>query len=97
MESRQHIRDEQLAMIANWQQSGQSQKQFCLQNNIAYHIFHYWYKVYRNQQADHSGSFVAVKIAATASQSHVELQLTDGRRIVFHQPVSADFLKALIA
>lgn len=96
MENRQHIRDEQLAMIATWQQSGQSQKQFCLQNNIAYHVFHYWYKVYRKQAPALSGSFVAVKIA-TELQSNVELHLTDGRYIVFRQPVSADFLKALIA
>lgn len=96
MESSQPTREHQLAMITSWQQSGQSQKQFCLQNNIAYHVFHYWYKVYRNQQAAGKGSFVAVNIAAE-HQSNIELHLTDGRRIIFHQPVSADFLKALIA
>ena len=96
MENRQQTRDHQLAMIATWQQSGQSQKQFCLQNNIAYHVFHYWYKVYRNQVSANSGSFVTLNIT-TELQSNVELHLTNGRRLVFHQPVSADFLKALIA
>lgn len=96
MERRQQTKEQQLAMIATWQQSGQSQKQFCLQNNIAYHVFHYWYKVYRNQVAANSGSFVAVNIAPQL-QSNIELHLTNGNRIVFHQAVSADFLKALIA
>ena len=96
MESREKVRDHQFAMITTWQQSGQSQKQYCLQNNIAYHVFHYWYKVFRNQTSADKGSFVAVNIG-TELQPNVELHLTDGRRIVFHQPVSAHFLKALIA
>lgn len=96
MQSKQQIREHHLAMIANWQQSGQNQKQFCLQNNIAYHVFHYWYKVYRSKQTVTDGSFVAVQIAPQL-QANVEMHFTDGRRIVFYQPVSADFLKALVA
>lgn len=96
MESKEQTRDHHFLMIASWQQSGQSQKQFCLQNNIAYHVFHYWYKIYRDQQPASSGSFVALGIASQY-QANVEVHLTDGRRIVFNQPVSADFLKALIA
>lgn len=95
MESKQQIREQYFKIIVAWQQSGQNQKQFCLQNDVAYHIFHYWYKVYRNQASAGSGSFVAVNIAPQL-QAAAELHLTDGRRIVFHQPVSADFLKALI-
>lgn len=94
--SKEIIREQQFAMINSWQQSGQSQKQYCLQNNIAYHVFHYWYKVYRSEQDVTEGSFVAVKVSPQV-QANVELHLTGGRRIVFHQPVSADFLKALIA
>ena len=96
MESRPQVRDQEFAMIAAWQQSGQSQKQFCLQNNIVYHVFHYWYKIYRDQQPAGNGSFVRLNIAPQL-QANVELHLTDGKRIIFHQPVSAEFLKALIA
>lgn len=95
MESKQQIREQYFKLIAAWQQSGQNQKQFCLQNNVPYHVFHYWYKAYRNQASVGSGSFVAVNIASQL-QATAELHLTDGRRIIFHQPVSADFLKALI-
>lgn len=96
MESKEQHRQEQFAMIAKWRQSGQSQKQFCLQNNIAYHIFHYWYKIYRAKQSAGTGSFVTLKIAPQP-QATVEIYLTDGRRIIFHQPVSIDYLKALIS
>lgn len=96
MESREQVRDRQFAMIASWQQSGQSQKQFCLQNNISYHVFHYWYKVYRNPGSASIGSFVGLNIEPQL-QANVEVHLTDGKRIAFHQPVSVDFLKALIA
>ena len=95
MESREQLREDRFAMIASWQQSGQSQKQFCLQNNIGYHIFHYWYKVYRDGQPASNGPFVALDIPPQ-QQANVEVHFTDGRRIVFHQPVSVDFLKALI-
>jgi hypothetical protein len=72
-----------IAMIACWQQSGESHK-FCLQNNIAYHVFHYRYKVYRNQASANNGSFVAVNIS-TELQPNVDLRLTDGKCICFHQ------------
>lgn len=96
MESKAYHRQQQLAMIASWQQSGISQKQYCLQNNIAYHIFHYWYKIYRADQPADSGSFVTLNIGPQPP-ANVEIYLTDGRRIIFHQPVSADYLKVLIA
>lgn len=93
---REQQRAEQFAILEEWQQSGLNQKQFCLSKNIPYSSFHYWYKVFRQQHVVCSGSFVALQVEPQV-QSSVELQLTDGRRIIFHQPVSADFLKALIA
>jgi len=96
MESKEQYRQQQLAMIAAWQQSGQSQQEYCLQNNIIYHRFHYWYKVYRDNQSADNGSFVALNITPPA-QGNLELHLADGRRILFHQPVSVEYLKALIA
>ena len=96
MDSKEQDHQEHFAMIAAWQQSGLSQKQYCLQNNVAYHKFHYWYKVYRDQQSAGNSSFVALNITPHA-QGNLELHLADGKRIIFHQPVSVEFLKALIA
>ena len=86
-----------LTMITGWQVSGLSQKEYCVLHNIRYYIFHYWYKRFKDQ-ASHgpSASFIAIQ-AAPATSGHIELFFAEGKRIVFHQPVSADFLKVLIA
>ena len=97
LQNREQLRQQNLAMIADWQQSGLSQKQYCLQNNIAYHIFHYWYKRCRNKEAaPGAGGFTPVTVNAASFNGCVELQLPDGKKILFHQPVAADYLKALI-
>lgn len=89
--------------ISRWQQSGLTQKAWCEKNNVAYGTFHYWYKRYRmqdgNDSADHgdAGSFVQLMAdTSPASASGCELLLSEGKRLVFHQPVSAEFLKTLI-
>ena len=101
MASKQQTRDQHFAMITLWKQSGQSQKQFCLQNNIAYHIFHYWYKRYRNEQSNSSEpAFIPLNVKPSFSDAtcaNIEVVLADGKRILFHQPVSTDFLKAVIS
>jgi len=77
-----------------WQDSGLSQKKFCEQENIPYHVFHYWYKVYRNKDKPVGGSFVKLQVEPVC---RVEIICTDGKRLLFHEPVSADYLKALIS
>jgi len=98
MQTREQLQEQKYAMIEQWQQSGLSQKKYCQQNNIAYHHFHYWYKRHRNRQAaDSAAEFVPVMVDAASSASSIELQMPDGKKILFHQPISVDYLKALIA
>jgi hypothetical protein len=95
-------REEMFSMIRDWQQSGLSQKAYCEQHNVRYHVFHYWYKCFRQVQlpAKEEG-FIALNVQAACSANtlcaEVELLLADGRRVIFHQPVSIDYLKALIS
>ena len=42
------VREQMFEHINGWKQSGVTQKSFCEQANIPYHVFHYWYKVYRD-------------------------------------------------
>ena len=94
-------------MITCWQQSGLTQKDYCEQHSIRYHVFHYWYKKYRDAQlSDKQPGFVplqvtppssATVVTTPSSAAHTEIILPDGRRLLFHQPVSADYLKALIS
>lgn len=87
-------------LIAQWKTSGLSQKAFCLQYEVQYCVFHYWYKRYRqvhNIPTDNASSFIALHINdPLPTASHAELVFPDGRRLLFHQPVDAHFLKALI-
>jgi hypothetical protein len=86
--------------IGQWENSNQSQKRFCLEHNIRYYVFHYWLKKYHE---DHQGkkdkptSFVKLRVTQSAILAAAELVLPDGKRLLFHEPVSSDFLKSLIS
>lgn len=99
MRSNDHIRRQMFAHVAVWQQSGLTQRAYCMQNNIAYHVFHYWYKRYRDECAatgNKQSAFVQLQVQASSSNAVMELLLGDGRRLLFHQIVSSDYLKSLI-
>jgi deoxyribodipyrimidine photolyase len=93
--SRAELRRQRLQMIVNWQQSGLSQKEYCREHQIAYPVFHYWYKAWRKAQPMAPGTFTPVEVEAPL-QGHTELLLADGRRLIFHQVVDAAYLKALL-
>ena len=88
-------------MVESWKQSGLSQKAYCEQNQIRYHVFHYWYKRYRDEQLNNSDpTFIPLTVKpsfSNATCANIEVVLADGKRILFHQPVSCDFLKAVIS
>ncbi len=93
-------REEMFSMIRDWHQSGLSQKAYCEQHNIRYHVFHYWYKCFRDlQSSSRDEGFISLKIQPSANDScaYVELLLADGKRVLFHRPVSSDYLKVLIS
>jgi len=92
---------EMFSKIAEWQQSGLSQKAYCQQHTIPYHVFHYWYKRYRDAQPSIAAqsSFIPLQIASPviATTACMELVFTDGKRLLFHQPLSIDDLKTLLS
>lgn len=90
------LRDQKLGMITDWLQSGLSQKEFCKNHNIAYHIFHYWYKRYREQSRQKPGQFIPLQVNDTGSNKFMELHFVNGNRIIFYQIVSSDYLKSLL-
>lgn len=97
----QDVREQMFNLVNGWQQSGLSQKAYCEQNEIRYHVFHYWYKRFRDSQAANTeATFIPLQIKSlqpAIANAGIELWLTDGRRILFNQPVSADFIKAIIS
>lgn len=93
------VEQQMFDMISHWQQSGLSQKKYCVEQGIRYHVFHYWFKRYRDRNADNSqANFIPIQIKsseADARNAGIELILADGKRVLFHQPVSAAFIKAI--
>lgn len=96
-----NIQEQMFAMIASWKQSGLSQKAYCEQNQIRYYVFHYWYKRFRDEQTGSiEPSFIPVNVKPSLSDiscANIEVLLPDGKRILFHQAISSDFLKAVIS
>jgi hypothetical protein len=86
--------------IRDWQQSGLTQKAWCEKSNIRYATFHYWYKRYRREGvvAEHhvDNGFVRVIVDSSKMDPWCELAMADGKRLIFHAPVSVEYLRSLI-
>ena len=98
MANNEAVRKEMFKKIEAWKQSGQSQKGWCSEQRIAYHIFHYWYGQYRKSQTvmPTNQDFVSLTVKAASTSSACEVVYPDGTRVVFHDPVSVLYLKSLL-
>jgi len=93
-------RQQMFDMIEQWQQSGLTKKAYCDQQSIKHHTFYYWYKRYPQQHADtdnKSSSFVKLQIEKSTATPSVEICFPGGIRVLFHDPVSSNYLKTLIS
>ena len=102
MSSNEEVQQQMFAMIQSWQQSGLTQKAYCQEHAVSYHIFHYWYKLFRSSQSSaKEPGFISLQTEPSPSlvstPAHTELLLPDGKRLLFHQPVSSDYLRQLIS
>jgi len=91
------IREQMFASIASWLSSDLSQKQWCQDQGITYHIFHYWYRKYRDEHSESTGnsSFVLLTVEREAGVS-CEVLFTDGTKIIFREAVPVQYLKSLL-
>jgi len=91
------IRERMFASITSWLSSELSQKQWCDQQGIAYHIFHYWYRKYRDEHPKSTGdnNFVRLNVKSETSAS-CEVIFADGTKIIFREAVPAQYLKSLL-
>lgn len=96
MRDKNEQRTQQLAMINQWQQGGLSQKQFCANNNIRYHVFHYWYRIYKTEQ-NATSSFLPVNIKPVARQEQITITGLNGLQVrVSFSDQAAGFIKQLL-
>ena len=85
-------------LAAKWSES----KGMVWKYKIAYATFHYWYKRFRTADATDNKDIRANGFVQLVVDDHhagvcyCELAFADGKKLLFHQPVSAEFLKALL-
>ncbi len=94
-------RNRMFSFIESWRQSGLSQKAFCEQHQIAVHQFYYWYKCYRIKDdvpvERVARGFIELQPEEPSPEAAIEILLSCGHRILFHQPVAASFIKSIIS
>ncbi len=85
-------------IIEKWKQSGLSQQEFYQQQSIPAHVFYYWHKCYRDQHYKPSGKASGgfIQLTSPASTGNIELHFPNGTRVVFNEPVMAEYITALI-
>lgn len=88
-------REEMYSHIRAWQSLGVSQKQYCRSQNITYYLFHYWYRKFKEEQGGTPEGFIQLPSPVSSTLPFAEITFPSGRRILLHQPVSADYLKSL--
>lgn len=94
------VRQQMFELIEQWKQSGIAQNAFCEQQSMPFHKFYYWYKCYRSVNdisEKNNRGFVKLKIEKPSVASSVEIHFPDGVRVLFHEPVSSNYLKSLIS
>jgi hypothetical protein len=91
------IREQMFANIASWLSSELSQKQWCQDQGITYHVFHYWCRKYRDEHPESTddNSFVRLTVKPEAGTS-CEVIFADGTKIIFWEAVPAQYLKSLL-
>lgn len=100
MKNTGEVKKRMFSHIVQWKNSNQSQKAYCIEHNIRYYVFHYWFKRYRNEDDGKKNSsplFIKIQPEQLKATVHAELILPNGNRLVFYEPAGSDFLKALIS
>lgn len=95
-----HFRTEEdmFPLVAQWQESEQTQKAFCIQHSIPVSVFAYWRRRYRDQQAsleDRQSSFIPVRMDVSGPVA-LEVILPSGPVLRFAQVVPVGYLKSLL-
>ena len=69
-----------MEMIEDWQASGLKQRDYSAANKMAYHVFHYWYGVYRADKTD-TGSFLPVRVTSAVSKKQITITGVSGIQV----------------
>lgn len=96
MEHRLEIPRDKTEKIALWKRGVKGLRQYCMDENISFHLLQYWDRKIRKQNT--TSKFVKLKTIASIfeDKNYCELIFTNGNRIVFNQKPEASFVKQLL-
>lgn len=69
------LQEEMNYHIQSWHQSAQSQKEYCQENNLAYHKFIYWLNKFRRKHNPIEQTFIPVQMDPPVDSSGTELEI----------------------
>jgi hypothetical protein len=78
------LRQEEMAYhIQSWKESGISQHQYCLSNNLRFNTFYYWLKKERSKNSPITDGFIPIHLQGDPANSvtKVEIHYPNGVRI----------------
>jgi hypothetical protein len=73
--NRLNLEEEMSFHIQSWQQSKQSQQDYCRENNLAYHKFIYWLNKFRRKQNPIEQTFIQVQMEPPVHAAPMELEI----------------------
>jgi hypothetical protein len=82
--NRSLLKEEMQYHLTSWQQSEQSQKEYCQANNLPLYKFHYWIHKLRGSHNPLADSFVPVNMqpsSSPVSASDLEIAYPNGVRL----------------
>lgn len=102
LSSDQTLQQLMFSLIGIWKASGKTQQDFCKEKDLEYNKFQYWFRKYKRVSMparSQPDSFISVKVKEVVPSPHgaMELVFPDGRKLIFHQPVEASFMRSLLA
>jgi hypothetical protein len=97
METTKKLPPDKQAMLDKFNSSGKSIKQYCLDENIPYHLMSYWQRKEKYLKTGKDKKFIKVKFKepSQTAQNKTELIFSNGNRIIFHGHVNMNELKQL--
>ena len=94
VEKKWRTRQEKDELLLQWNQSGQSRRVFCSEQGLNYNSFVTWHKEQKTKtKTESSFSQVVVK---SGEKIVAQLYLPGELRIDLYQPLSAEFIRALL-
>lgn len=88
--------EEITSFLAQWQQSGQSKKQFCIEKEINYQTFIGWCVQRKQKAIKENRKFIPVELSQKQDGIFAEIHLSSAKKIILHQAVPSEFIQAIL-